>query len=148
MIRNVLVLDHTGRVIVNRTYNEILSFKRRLIGGFLFAMTQFSQETFSDPVREIHFSKMRILLKRNEDFCIAGIADSNDDIEMINQILKKISKRLNRWHKNALSKNESPSQHTIRCIEQLIDNFILPYRSFESKKPESRSVHMKSTSSK
>ncbi len=39
MIRNVLVLDHTGRVIVNRIYNEILSFERRLIEGFLSAMT-------------------------------------------------------------------------------------------------------------
>ncbi len=63
----------------------------------------------------------------------------NDDIEMINEILNRISKRLIHWYKNALSKNELPSQQMIRCIKQLIDNFMLPYRSFESKKPNSRS---------
>lgn len=147
MIKNVLILNNNGRVLVTRVYDELLSFERRLIGGFLLAMTQFSQETFSDPVREIHFSKMRILLKRNEGFCIAGIVDLHDDIEMINDILKGISKKLSRWYKDTISINDVPSQHKISHIEHLIDDFVLPFRSFDLKIPEFMSKPIQSTSS-
>ena len=133
MIKDVLVLDNSGQVLVNRAYDELLAVERDLVGSFLSALTHFGEETFSAQVQEIKFSKLRILISRNKWFCVAGIADLDDDITEINEILKGISEILLHLHEDNLSKNELPAQQTIRNIEQLIDYFVLPFRSFEEK---------------
>jgi len=134
MIRNVLVLQSSGQVVVEKTYDEMQPFEQKWIGKFLTAITQFGQETFNEQAQEIKFSKLQILLKRNtnhgnyryrQSWTIVGITDTADDTAEIKRLLNRIAEELHYLQNDDLSTNKSPSQQTIDRIEQVIDRFVL-----------------------
>lgn len=137
MIRNILILDDGGRVLVARTYDETMAIGRELVGSFLSAVSLFGQETFSEQVREITLAKRRILLQRNKNFYVVVMADLDNDLTKLDEILKGISRKLLSSHNDNFSKPKLLSQQTINRIEQVIDHFVPPPRSFESNIAES-----------
>ncbi len=137
MVRNVLILDNGGRVLVDHTHREALPIERDLVGGFISALSLFGQETFGEQVQEIKFSKRRLLLQRTKYCYVVAITDLDDDIAGINKIMQGISKKLRLWHKDNLSKGKFISQQTINWIKQMINHFVPHLQSFESNTVES-----------
>ncbi|MHA1799036.1 MAG: hypothetical protein ACTSVY_11380 [Candidatus Helarchaeota archaeon] len=91
MIQNILVIKH-GIPLVVENFGQCHSIdtKSSLFSGFLEAFVGFSSEISETKMKSINFEDILILLKVKNELLFIIIANIDDDINILNKVLKKI----------------------------------------------------------
>ncbi len=91
MIRNLIIIDKTGRTLLSSNFGEChsMSDNAEEISGFISALSSFGKYLSSDDLNQIELSGLRFILRSRVDLIFAISAD-DDNTEVHSATLNKI----------------------------------------------------------
>ena len=91
MIRNLIIIDKTGRTLLSSNFGEChsMSDDAEEISGFISALSSFGKYLSADMLNQIELSGLRFILKSRVDLIFAISAD-DDNTEVHSTTLNKI----------------------------------------------------------
>ena len=93
MLKNLYIMDENGRLLYSKDFVREQKYDDNLLIGFFTSITNFSREALGTAVKNVDLgenNKLIIVPKQDERLLGAAIVSSNDNNELVSNILKNI----------------------------------------------------------
>ena len=93
MLKNLYIMDENGRLLYSKDFGREQKYDDNLLIGFFTSITNFSREALGTAVKTVDLgenNKLIIVPKQDERLLGAVIVSSNDNNELVSNILKNI----------------------------------------------------------
>ncbi|MFX1518340.1 MAG: hypothetical protein ACFFCD_00235 [Promethearchaeota archaeon] len=98
MLHNVYIFKENGICLFTRKYGS-LATDANLVSGFLSAISNFGQQIGTESLKRVDFGNYRVsLINTGEDLITAGVIDKNDDLYLIETVLKRLTEDFKRYY--------------------------------------------------
>ncbi len=93
MLKNLYIMDNKGILLYSKSFEREQKYDDNLLIGFFTSITNFSREALGTAVKNVDLgenNKLIIVSKQDERLLGAAIVSSNDNNELVSNILKNI----------------------------------------------------------
>jgi hypothetical protein len=98
LLHNVYIFKENGICLFTRKYGS-LDTDANLVSGFLSAISNFGQQIGTASLKRVDFGNYRvILINTGENLITAGVIDKNDDLYVIETVLKRLTYDFRRYY--------------------------------------------------
>jgi hypothetical protein len=98
MLHNVYIFKENGICLFARKYGS-LDTDATLVSGFLSAISNFGQHMGTESLKRVDFGNYRVsLINTGENLITAGVIDKNDDLYVMETVLKRLTYDFKRYY--------------------------------------------------